>query len=282
MTAILLGLLAALAWGTADFAARFSGRALGAIPALFAVMAAGVVAVGLVLMGQGEPLPTRLSGWAALYGLAMVTGALCLYEGLRRGRVSVVAPLAGAFPAWSLAFLVAFGDLRPAPAAWAAMAAVMIGVWIVARFAAETAEAPEGRGTVLLGLGSGLLFGLALAVGPLAAAEHGESQAVWLGRLIGALVLLLPAWRQRRGAAPAPRRWWVLAALQGLLDTMALLAVMKAGAGPDGAAAMVVSSTFGIVTIALARVVLREAVAPLQWAGMALTFGGVAALTAVG
>ena len=43
MTAILAGLLSAAAWGTADFAARLTCRALGTQVALLAVSVAGAV-----------------------------------------------------------------------------------------------------------------------------------------------------------------------------------------------------------------------------------------------
>lgn len=285
MTAILLGLLAALAWGSADFAARFTGRAQGAVAAVLGVMAAGTAATTLALVAADIPFPTTPSPWGLAYGLFAAAGTWCLYEALRRGPVAVVMPLAGAYPAWALGIMVVFQGLRPSAAAWAAMAVVMAGVWLVARSAGPEDDAPTAAAdprAMPLALAAGLGFALALVAGPPAAALHGDLPALWQARLTGALAMLPLALASRRGRpAPAPR-WLALVALQGGLDTLALLALLRAGEGANAAAATVVGSTFGIVAIVLARLVLKEPVSPPQWAGIALTFGGVAALSGLG
>jgi len=66
--------------------------------------------------------------------------------------------------------------------------------------------------------------------------------------------------------------------LMGALDVGAFLAVVAAGNLPDPALATVTSSAFGAVTVILARVLLRERIAPVQLIGMVLIFGGVAVL----
>lgn len=282
MTAILLGLLAALAWGSADFAARFTGRALGAATAAFGVLAAGALVLTAILVANGTPLPAAPSPWALAYGLSAAAGTLALYEALRRGAVTVVVPLAGAFPAWALALLVVFEGLRPSAAAWAAMATVMAGVWIVARFANNhDQESPAGTGAIVLALASGLGFAIALVVGPHAAAAHGDLTALWLARLSGAIAVLPLAMLAGRNRPRPPPRWLAVVAVQGILDTLAYLALLLAGKGGGAAEAAVIGSAFGIVAIALARLVLKEVVAPRQWLGIALTFAGIAALTAL-
>ena len=40
-------------------------------------------------------------------------------------------------------------------------------------------------------------------------------------------------------------------------------------------------SAFGVVTILLARFILKEQIPPKRWAGIALTFAGVAVLSAL-
>ncbi|WP_173980340.1 EamA family transporter [Magnetospirillum sp. UT-4] len=283
MTSVLLGLLAALGWGLADFAARFSGRALGSVAALAGVAVAGSAALTLWLLtaGDGLPLTSWPSPWALAYGGFGLAGMLGLYECLRRGPVTVVVPLVDTFPAWALALMVAFGGVRPGPAEWAAMAAVMAGVWLVARHAPEdrTSVRPS-RSTIVLALASGAAFGAALNCGTLAAPVHGEVETVWIARSLAALVLVPVV--VRRGEWRVPPRWAALVAVQGLLDTLGLLALLWAGAGEAAADATVVASTFGIITFLLARFILKEAVTPPQWLGVALSFGGVAVLAGLG
>jgi drug/metabolite transporter (DMT)-like permease len=45
---------------------------------------------------------------------------------------------------------------------------------------------------------------------------------------------------------------------------------------------VVVASSFGAVTVVLARLILREAMTWLQWAGIVLVVAGVAVLSAQG
>jgi drug/metabolite transporter (DMT)-like permease len=59
---------------------------------------------------------------------------------------------------------------------------------------------------------------------------------------------------------------------------LALGAITAAGNLPDPAFATVVSSAFGAVTVLLARIFLKEPIAPAQFAGMVLIFGGVGVL----
>ncbi len=284
MTAVLLGLLSAISWGTADFCARFTGRALGALGALFGMFVAGLLMLSLALLLTGRGLPglgelsLPVTGHAAALLVAMGT----LYEGLRRGPISVVAPLAGAYPAWSLAWDVAHG-LRPEPLAWAAMIAVMAGAWVVAR--AEGAPEPEGAPpppsqgiTVVMGLISGVMFAVSLQLARPAIALHGELETLWYARLLGCAVLLAPVLALRALAGLRGRLGGLLL-LQGTLDTGGILFLLAGAVSPT---ATVLSSTFGVVTILLAFLVLKERVHRGQWLGVALVFGGVAGLTALG
>lgn len=281
---LLLGALAALCWGSADFAARFSGRVLGPIQALFCVMLAGVLALGLLQVVRGEALfAGPPSWWAVGNGIAGLTGLFLLYEGLRRGRIATVAPLAGAFPAWALIAMVAFQGVRPSAIAWAAMVATMVGVAVVARFSPADQDGDgaggNGRFVVPAALGSGVMFGLALFFGQYAAAIHGEAGAALMARTVGT-VLLLPLFLARGPAFP-PWRWGVVMTGQGALDVFGFVALLMAGKGEGGAVAAVVGSTFGLVTIALAGIFLGERMTRWQWHGVALVFGGVAVLTFV-
>lgn len=287
MNSILLGIVAAACWGTADFAARFSGRALGTVTALFGVCLAGTIGLALWLMTEGLSLPplSELSWWLLGNGLTGIAGLFALYEGLRRGRVTIVVPLAGAFPAWALMALVAFEGVRPSGASWALMAATMTGVWIVARFSKEeNAEAPADSKVVPIALAAGLLFGASIYMGQHASHLHGEVQTVLMARALGLALLLMPVLMLMRpkhltktNSRISPK-WLAVLAIQGLLDTGGFLALMFAGLGEGGAVATVIGSTFGLITIALARLVLGETIRPLQGAGIALTFAGVAGL----
>ncbi|MCH8925985.1 MAG: EamA family transporter [Proteobacteria bacterium] len=162
MNPALWGLMTALGWGGADFIARFTGRALGHRSALFGMLGVSAVVLTLIVWLGGLPLVWDPSGWwlVALTGLGIMVATLLLYRALARGPVTVVAPIAGSYPALNVALAVALGA-RPAALDWAAMAAVMAGVIVVAR-AARSFEDPAGttraqlRFTVALALGAAL------------------------------------------------------------------------------------------------------------------------------
>lgn len=287
MNAGLWGLLAALAFGGADFCGRLSGRALGPRLALFGVMLVGalvlsvaVIAGGSVSMPGAGPL-----AWMVAAGIAATLAPLALYKGMTFGPMSLVGPICGAYPALVVPVDVLLGA-RPSALHWAAMAVTMAGVVVVAKTASEDPDAAiasdrknRHRATVM-GIAAAILFAAALLLGRQAVAGFGVTASLWLGRWIGVgllLTLILAA-----GRRPAlPRRWWSLLLLQGLLDAGGFFAVYLGSQGPDAPAAAVASSGFMVVAVLLGRLVLKEAVSAACWLGVGLVFAGVAVLSAV-
>lgn len=279
MTAVILGLLAAFCWGGADVLARHTGRALGAQGALLAMMLAGMTGLGLWI----TLVEHRLPGWPGTWTLVSATLAafamLTFYEAMRRGPVSLVSPLVGAYPAWMVLINLALG-LRPGLLVLMAMAVTMAGMALVARFAAtepDPEEAPNRTRTMLLALVSSVIFAVTLAAGQQAVLVDGETSVLWWGRAIGALVMIPVVLM-----APRPPRLGLkvvsLAGLQGVLDASGLCALYAAGRGLDGALATVASSAFGVVTIVLARLLYRERISRNQGLGIAAVSLGVCAL----
>ncbi len=284
MNPALWGLATALSWGSADFIARFTGRALGPQTALLAMLGVSAVILNLIFWPSEVPFVRDPSGWwlILLTGLGIMTATLLLYWGLARGPVTVVAPIAGSYPALNLGLAVALGT-RPSALDWAAMAVVMAGVIVVAR-AARSFEDPAGatraqlRFTIGLALGAALAFAVTIAIAQQASHLYGELQTValsrWVSLLACALLLLV-----RRQKPRVPLRWWPWIGLQGLLDGGAYVALLTGSQGPGAEIAVVVGSGFGAVTVLLARLVLREAMTWAQWAGIAAIVTGVAILS---
>lgn len=277
MDPVVLGLATALCWGGADFAARFVGRAVGALMALTAVTVAGAIELSLAMTVAGLPLPrlAAASGWAWAATVATTLSLLMFYEALRRAPLVVVAPLVGAYPAWALLIAIAALDVRPPAETWIAILAVLAGMPLVAR---DGAGPPTSRLTLALAVGAGMLFAVAVLLGQQSSGVHGELATVWYTRVFGGGLLIAALL-----ALPRPRlplRWAAVAAGQGVADTAGYLFLYSAAAGLGGAVATVVSSTFGIVVVLLARLILRESVRAPQWLGMALVFGGIVGLSA--
>jgi drug/metabolite transporter (DMT)-like permease len=286
MNAALWGVFSALGWGCADFAARFSGRRLGADLALFGMLLVGATALTITVLAIGLPPRGTALGWALVAGSGVTTlvAMLLLYDGLARGPVTIVAPIVGAYPVINIAISLARGA-RPEALQWAAMAAVLAGVAIVARSAGRF-EAVEGlsaaaiRRSIGVALGAAVAFGLALGAAQETIPVFGELQTVWIGRIVS-FTLLAALFAVRRRAPRIPAAWWPLVALQGLLDAGAYVSLLFGGHGPGSEIAVVVSSCFSVVTVVLARIFLREPMSALQWLGVAAIVGGVGALAAL-
>ncbi|MGH8502137.1 MAG: DMT family transporter [Gammaproteobacteria bacterium] len=277
------GLATALCWGSADFIARFTGRALGYRIALFGMLSVGAVAMSAAVWLVGAPLVWAPAGWwlIVLTGLGVMVATLLLYRGLVRGPVAVVAPIVGSYPAFNVTLALMLGA-RPTFAQWLAMLAVMAGLIVVARSAEGLENQPHGRAylrrTIIIALAASFAFALTVAAAQYAQPIYGELQTVWMARWVSlAAAMLLLAWR--RTAPRIPFRWWPLLILQGVLDAGAYLALLAGSGGAGNEITAVVASTFSAVTVLLAWIILRETITPRQWGGIVLIIGGVATLS---
>ena len=284
MSPALWGIITATGWGTADFIARYTGRAMGTTVALLGMLL--VSGLGLTVLGwdrlpalawhpQGGPL-------AIAGGIGITFATMLLYWGLARGPVTVVAPICASYPAFAMLIAVARG-FQPGMAAWVAGAVVVAGVMVVARFAPGDGgghgfSRDHVQKSAVAGLAAAIGFAIAVLVAQEAAVYYGELLNLWIARWVGVFCLLLVL-IGRRTRPRLPARWWPFLALQGLLDSAAYVALF-APAGDAGAEiAVVVSSGFGAVTVLLARIILREAMSLAQWAGIVAIVGGVATLS---
>jgi len=315
--AAIAGVCAALGWGSADFIARYTGRALGLARALFGMLLVSAALMWLLLWWLKSPVDFIADGrWQQLwlvviYGLGLAAATGLLYAALSRGPVAVAAPLVGSFPAFSLLIAVALGAL-PSAAEWLAMALVMAGVLMVARAAGVAEDAAEGvagsagaargglRGTVLIALCSALLFAITLAAMQEAALHYGELQSVAAGRALALFCCaLLVLWQASRRAGAAgdgaggepgdgrrglilPLAWWPALGAQGVLDGGAYIAIAAGSEGAGSVITPVIASAFSAVTVLLARLVLKEPMSAAQWLGVGAIVCGVAWLSALG
>lgn len=283
MNAALWGSITALGWGTGDFVARYTGRALGTPVALAGMLlVSGLALTPFVWSARGALAWHPVGGPLAIVaGIGITFATLLLYGGLARGPVTVVAPITACYPAIAMLIAVARGA-RPGPLEWLAIGIVLVGVVVVARFAAED-DGKQGyshaqvRGAVLIGLAAASAFAVTVMVAQEAAKYYGELPSLWIARWVG-LACLLPIVATRRRRLRIPPRWWPALCLQGLLDSGGYFALFAATARPGAELAVVVSSGFSAVTVLLARFILREAMTVAQWLGIAAIVGGVAML----
>jgi drug/metabolite transporter (DMT)-like permease len=274
MRSIALALGASLTWGFADFFGPLKGRTLGALRVLVYVQLGGLVVIALIVAIRGKG-PADL---AALFAIpAAISGTLGLYayyRGMAVGAMSIVAPIAGISAAVPVIFGIATGD-RPSLWQWLGIAGALGGVFLASREPGPGSRVAAGVGLALLAaIGFGGYFP------PMHEAGHADFWwASLFFRMTSASVILGAVAIRRPSLAVEPIQVPVLA-LIGIGDMLGNLLFAAASTSGLVSITSVLASLYPIVTVVLARLVLKERVARSQEAGIALTLAGVALISA--
>ncbi|HEY8725739.1 MAG TPA: DMT family transporter [Gaiellaceae bacterium] len=274
MRSIALALSASLTWGFADFFGPLKGRTLGALRVLVYVQLGGLVGIAVVVAVRGKG-PADVAALLAIP--AAVSGTLGLYayyRGMAVGAMSIVAPIAGISAAVPVVFGIATGD-RPSLWQWLGIAAALGGVFLASR-------EPGRRGKVAAGVGLALLAAIGFGgyFPPMHAAGNADFWwAALIFRMTSASVILAAVAIRRPSLAIEPIQVPLLV-LIGIGDMLGNLLFAAASTSGLVSITSVLASLYPIVTVVLARLVLKERVARSQEAGIVLTLAGVALISA--
>jgi len=285
MLALGIGLTAALIWAIHDLLARKLSQGAALLPMVTVVLGSGCIALVPVtlLWGDWGTMTYAATGYAVLAGFATALGIGSLYKAFSLAPVRLVAPVIGAYPMLSLG-IAALQGREVTLADWLAVTAIVIGIAIVA--IASRNDAGEGYAAppkVALGWAALASFGFAatFALAQEATRQASELPVILIGRVVGLAVIgtLLLYYRQGLGST---RLQLPLLSLMGVADAFALGLVTAAGVLPQAEYAAVAASLFGVLTVLLAAVYLKERVRPVQWLGIITVFSGIAALSLQG
>jgi drug/metabolite transporter (DMT)-like permease len=242
---------------------------------LFGAQVGGLAAIGLVVAIRGKgpadaatllAIPASLSGTLGLYAY---------YRGMAVGAMSVVAPIAGVSAAIPVTVGLATGD-RPSALQIAGIVLALVGVGLASR------EHQEGERRVAAGVGLALVA--ALGFGGYFVPMHAAGQAdFWWASLIfrstsfaviaGAALAVRSPLRLSRGDA-------IFVAAVGIGDMLGNLLFAASSRHGLVSVTSVLASLYPIVTVALARAVLRERIDRWQEAGVLGTLAGVVLISA--
>lgn len=278
---VLLGLLAALLYGAANFTVRPACRGAGVFRTMLYGQWLGVPFLTIALLFHG--FPRASSGtWSALifsdFLLLIATGLVCY--ALARGRLSVAAPLAASYGGVS-ALLSAFTGEQLGAQRWVAVALITAGAILVAGRERRDAQA-AGTNGALPAAGAALLFGVAYWLqARLVIPAMGSLAPVWSYYLLGAI--LMPSLARARGisiARPSPSALaWIAATT--VLAVGAYLA-LSAGLGTHfPVIATVLSTLSSAITVVLGQLILKERGTIRGWAGLAAITAGLIVLRAL-
>ncbi|QZN91979.1 DMT family transporter [Idiomarina abyssalis] len=242
-------------------------------------------AIGLVFVLIWLALRPRYSGlansrlwlWAVIAGLGVAGNFGFYFFSISESNVAVAATLMYCAPIFVYLISFALKLESPTLAKWAAIALVMVGVVLLTRV-----YQMEGNSITLLGVATGLLSGLSLALfifGFKYATQHGSPQAI-LSIAFLTLVVVLGVLIDPAEAAQVPGSVdWPLFAIIGVLGGGASFILYLIGLRRTPPALASIVATIEPVTASLFGViVLGEILAYSQVLGMLLILVTVTAL----
>lgn len=283
MLAIVIGLASAVTYGVADF---FGGLAAKRAPAIAITAFAALVGLA-VLVPFALLVPARASFDAVLWGgLSGVTGAAAiflLYAALAIGPMSILSPLTAVLSAivpmtWGLV-----GGERLPWWGYLALGGVLAAIVLVGFVPEKGAVRPRLRGLVYATF-SGILIGCFFILVDQAPADSGlypiVANRVVAGSILLAVlaVLLVRARRSGVTAFPGLHGAWGLIVACGIADAAANVLILTGLRMGDLTVMSVLAALYPGGTIALAALVLRERIAPVQWVGLLLALASAAVL----
>jgi len=279
MVVVALSLLAAVAYGLADFiGGAASKRTSPWAVALVAQVAGAAAVLVLAVVVGGDPAGADL-GWAVAAGLFNGLGTAFLYRGLSAGRMGVVAPVSGVGAAALPVVVGLTTGERPAALVWVGIVAALPGIWLVSREPADPSGSPAASGSglvdgILAGIGFGALFAC-LAQIP----EEAGFLPLALNQVVAGVAIVGVA--RAFGAPWVPRDAAAgIGAVSGVLAAVATGAFLLATQTGFLTVAAVLTSLYPAVTVVLAATVLRERVHRGQAWGLVLCLAAVALVAA--
>jgi drug/metabolite transporter (DMT)-like permease len=272
---IFYGLSAAICFGVADFFATGATRRIGVIRTLFAVQAIGMVAMIFVLGARREPVTGSLGAWAEMAAISVVSfaGVLFLYRSFAIGTLSLVSPIASGFAIVTAGLALAAGE-RPPGLAVAGALLLVSGVVVVSSTKTNGAATVSG---IPEAIGAAACFGFYFwALGELTP-KLGVYWPVLETRLVEMILAgAYIKWGNSAAMEPGSLRPVAIPLIAaGVFDTAALVTFNLGVESAYTTTTTALTSLYSAVTVLLAWLLLRERLAPQQWAGVGIVLVGV-------
>jgi drug/metabolite transporter (DMT)-like permease len=286
--AVLLGLLAATTYGSADF---LGGLATKRNPAIRVALISQVFGFVVYLVALPFLPEGRFTGEAWLWGgLAGLTGGLglaFLYRGLAHGRMSVVAPVTAVIAA---TLPVGFGLLtgeRPSALQLVGIALAIPAIALVSSVPHASAN-PTAAGTTVrsraasLGVFDALVSGIGIGLFFITLARPGEDTGAYplVAARIASVSMFLVLVVATRTPFRLARGTVGIVAASGVIDVTANLLYLLGTREGLVSVVAVLTSLYPGATVALARVVVKERLSVTQLVGLGLALAGVASIAA--
>lgn len=282
MTAVLLALTSAFAYGLSDFLSGAASRTTHYARVALVTQLVMTVATWSVVGFFGGSSTAASVGWGLAAGLGSSLGTVFLYRGLGSGQMNVVAPLSAATAAVvPVAVGLTLGE-RPSALVLLGVAMIIPSIWLISSSAPQAGR----RGRAGQGAIDGLLAGVAFAVSFVALDQSPSDAGLWpaayaqlSAMVVIAVAALLILRRAGRRESPMPRTAMLAALAAGVLGSVAVATFLLATGYGLLVVVSVLTSLYPAITVLMARFLLGESATAAQVAGFALAAAGVVLVT---
>jgi drug/metabolite transporter (DMT)-like permease len=256
-------------WGVSDFLGGYTSRKFNSFFLALLGHAGGFSLVFAIAAGNHLPLPAARSiVFAMIAGVCGGTALALFYRALSQGNMGLAAPVSTVIGAAVPAGFGIWMEGLPRPLAIAGFALALIGIWLISR--PEESGHPQG-------LGLAVISGLGFAGFYIFMKQAGQGAAWWLascsrcGSLVATAIITLAGRKFR----PFYLAGAVIGVFAGCLDVTGTVLFVRASQTGRLDTAVVLTSLYPVITILLARAVLKEQFTPWKTAGMAAAVAAV-------
>ena len=269
----LLALASSACWGTSDFFAGLFSRRRPAVAVVGWTQSLAFLVLCVAVAVRWDHVTwTGWPAWSVAAGATGITGLLCFYTALSTGTMGVVAPIAALGVAVPVLLGVAGGE-EPSPWTWVGILVAIVGVTLAS--GPELSGDVSVRPVVLAGVAA-VAFGLCLFCID-RGARTSTLMTLWGMRLTSLVVFVTVALVVRSVGGVVAREVPVLLVI-GCGDMLANILFGVASSRGQVSVASVLASLYPVVTILLARLVLKERLRRIQQVGAVLSLLGAAVI----
>jgi len=286
----LLGLIAAVTWGIADFFAAKSAKSIGPVTAAVIVnciSAVAFTAIVLVFLNPHFDLTWVNIGLAAGSGAVFSIGLAAFFIGLSIGPVSVVSPLSSMYPLITTSLAIVLFHAVLTPRELIGIVLIVLGVLAASGlFTADRAIRRLAKGPAFA-LAAAFFWGIAFALLAQAIKRMGWQAASVFEVSVASIGLfaLLPiikgaeSFDRKTIVAGFKNKFVVGSALFGIIGLFAINIGLSRSITTGGAIVTAISACYPILTIFLALRYLKEKVHFFRLAGAVVGISGVVLLS---
>jgi len=278
MLASFLGLASALSWGTGDFIGGVASRKIGAYRTVIFVQFIGLIFIILAFPFFKEPFPDiHVIKWSVIAGGIGTTGFLLFYEAMRKGPLSIIAPLSALVGAIIPVTVGIFTEGFPSTRVFFSFGLAFIAILLVSYEKPDKKEKKKKKTYLPLAILAGIGFGFYFVL------IHEASRNLVLAPMIIArtagTAIVMAFFLFQKGNLRTEAKYFPVLILSSIFDVAGNVFYILASQLGRLDISAVLSSLYPGMTVFLAWLILKEKLQFSQWFGIILALVAIILMT---